>query len=59
MKSYPVWSNSKVEEIIATLWGILWAILWANDAPLFFLWIVGIKAIGDQLMAIYFAIMER
>ena len=51
-------SDSKVEEIIATLWTILWAILFVNQAPEWMLWISGLKAIGDHLCAVRAAIHE-
>jgi len=51
-------NESKVEEIIATLWTILWAILFVNHAPEWMLWISGLKAIGDHLCAVRYAIRE-
>lgn len=51
-------SDSKVEEIIATLWTILWAILFVNHAPEWMLWLTGAKAIADHLCAMRAAIRE-
>lgn len=51
-------SESKVEEIIATLWTILWAILFVNHAPVWMLWISGLKAISDHMCAMWYAIRE-
>ncbi len=51
-------SESKVEEIIATLWTILWAILFVNHAPEWMLWLTGTKAIADHLCAVRAAIRE-
>jgi hypothetical protein len=51
-------SKSKAEEIIAMLWTILWAILFVNQSPEWMIWISGIKAIGDHLCAVRYAIRE-
>jgi hypothetical protein len=51
-------SESKAEEIIAMLWTILWAILFVNQSPEWMIWISGIKAIGDHLCAVRYAIRE-
>jgi len=51
-------SESKIEEIIATLWTILWVLLWSNDAPNWILGLVGIKATGDHIASLVFAICE-
>ena len=51
-------SESKAEEIIATLWTILWAILFVNHAPEWMLWITGAKAAADHLCAVRAAIRE-
>jgi hypothetical protein len=50
-----VWTESKVEEVIACLWTIIWVLLWMGDAHPLALWAVGIRAAGDHTMAIYFA----
>jgi len=52
-------SESKVEEIIATLWTIIWVLLWANNAHAALIWIVGIKAIMDHACSIGLAIIEH
>ena len=51
-------SESKIEEIIATLWVIVWAILWVNNAPTYMVWAAGGKAITDYLCVLTFAIEE-
>lgn len=52
------WTDSKIEKSIAMLWSIFWALLWLNDAPSWLVWLVGIKAIHDHLIAIYYAYKE-
>jgi len=53
-----IFSESKVEEIIACLWTMIWVLLWANHAPTFVLWLVGIKAAGDHICSLVYAIRE-
>lgn len=51
-------SESKIEEIIATLWTIVWAILWASHAPFWLLVFLGCKVVGDHLCVFYYALKE-
>lgn len=52
-------SESKIGEIIAMTWTIVWVLLYYNNAPTFVLWCVGLKALIDHLMSIYFAFQEN
>ena len=53
------WNGAQIEEAIALLWTIVWLLSMAAGAPVWLLWIIGIKALGDHGMAIWFAIGGR
>lgn len=42
-------SESKIEEILAALWFIAWTVLYTHHAPLWLLWLVGLKFAANYL----------
>ena len=54
----PLISESKIEEVIASLWIIIFILLWVNNAATWIMWLAGLKVANDIICVIYYAIKE-